>query len=278
LRITNILYIRTMFGTRKRRSILIKIQSPYTIASIDRALELLLVLGQNANDMGVTELSRALGVQKSTAHSILQTLLARGFVEQNGNGRYSLGIKLMQLGNICAERLDIKKAAKPIMTELAQETGEIALLAVLSRDELIIIEKVEPERPFLIIPKLDFTIAVHSTAVGKVLLANEEEQVVETIVSRGLRRYTPFTITDINSLNQELARVKDKGYAIGCNETIEGVTCIAVPVRDASGKVAAALSISTSSSSTFSGRYEEVISLLRHKARLISNRLGYHHL
>lgn len=235
-----------------------------------------MILSQSTSDMGVTELSRALGVQKSTVHSILQTLLARGFVEQNENGRYSLGIKLLQLGNICAERLDIRKAAKPIMTELAQETGEIALLAVLSRDELIIIEKVEPERPFLIIPRLDFTIAVHSTAVGKMLLAYETDYIVDKIVARGLRSYTPFTITDISKLHQELAKVRYQGYSIGCNETIEGVTCLAVPVYDSVGKVVAALSISSSSSSTAPDRYEEVIGLLRQKARLISIRLGYH--
>lgn len=265
-----------MFGTRKRRRVFIKQQSPYTVASIDRALELLMILSQSSSDMGVTELSRALGVQKSTVHSILQTLLARGFVEQNENGRYSLGIKLLQLGNICAERLDIRKAAKPVMAELAHETGEIALLAVISRDELIIIEKVEPERPFLIIPKLDFTIAVHSTAVGKMLLAYETDYIVDKIVARGLRSYTPYTITDIAKLHQELAKVRYQGYSIGCNETIEGVTCLAVPVYDSVGKVVAALSISSSSSSTAPDRYEEVIGLLRQKARLISNRLGYH--
>jgi IclR family acetate operon transcriptional repressor len=251
-------------------------QSSYIVASVDRALEIMLILGQSSHDVGVTELSRTLGVQKSTVHSLLQTLMARGFVDQNDNGRYTLGIKLMQLGNICAERLDVRKAANPIMTELAGETGEIVLLAVLSRNELIIIEKIEPQRSFLIIPKLDFTIAVHSTAVGKVLLANAEGNIVQAVVERGLRSYTPFTITDLNGLEDELDRVRSQGYAVGCNETIEGVTCIAVPVYNASGEVAAALSVSSASSAATPDRYGELIRLLKEKARHISDRLGYH--
>ena len=254
----------------------IKSVSSYTVASIDRALEVLIILGQSSGDVGVTELSKILGVHKSTIHSILQTLLARGFVEQTDSGRYSLGIKLMQLGNICAERLDIKKAARPVMTELASEISEIIILAVLLRDELIIIEKVEPQRSFLIIPKLDFTVAMHSTAVGKVLLANADEKTQESIIDSGLRHFTPFTITDPVLLREELERIKRQRYAIGCNETIEGVTCIAVPIYDAFGRTVAALSVSSSSSSAVPSRYQELINLLHQKARLISNRLGYH--
>ncbi|MCX7779701.1 MAG: IclR family transcriptional regulator [Negativicutes bacterium] len=252
-----------------------KPNSPYIIASVDRALELLSILGEHSSDMGVTELAKRMGVQKSTVHSLLQTLMGRGFVEQNCSGRYSLGIKLMHLGNICAERLDVRKAAKPVMTEIADETGEVVLLAMLSRGELIIVEKMEPQRPFLIIPKFDFTIAVHSTAVGKILLANASSEVVQEVISRGLRSYTPFTITTIEKLQEELAKVRAQGYAIGCNETIEGITCIAVPIYDAAGCVIAALSISSASSAVLADRYETLIQHLKDKAQYISKRLGY---
>ncbi len=196
--------------------------SQYIIASVDRAVELLLLLGRHRRDMGVTELAKELGVQKSTIHSLLQTLMLRGFVRQTDSGRYTLGYGLIRLGEACAEQLDIREIARPLMAELANESQEIALLAVLSGTELIIIEKVEPQRPFFIIPKFDFSITLHSTAIGKVLLANAPPAIVGEVLQRGVERFTPYTLTDREVLQKELAQVREQGFAVGCNETIEG--------------------------------------------------------
>ncbi len=249
--------------------------SQYIIASVDRAVELLLLLGRHRRDMGVTELAKELGVQKSTIHSLLQTLLLRGFVRQTDTGRYTLGYGLIHLGEACAEQLDIREVARPLMTELANESQEIALLAVLSGAELVIIEKVEPQRPFFIIPKFDFSITLHSTAIGKVLLANAPAAIVNAVLQRGVERFTPYTLTDREELSKELAQVREQGFAVGCNETIEGVTCVAVPVHDSSGKVVAALSVSSASSVLAAQRYETLVRLLREKAGKIARRLGY---
>lgn len=252
-----------------------KQQSPYTVASVARAMDLLIILGQYTQDMGVTELSKILGVQKSTVHSLLQTLLGRGFVQQTETGRYTLGVKLIELGNICAERLDIWSAARPIMSELADETGEIVLLAMLSQSELVIVEKVVPQKPFLIIPKLDFSIALHSTSVGKVLLAYADEEIIAKVLGNGLQKYTPNTITDALELRAELEKVKVQGYALCCNETIDGVTCIAAPVFAARDNVVAALSLSSAASVLTSDRYDYAITVLKQKALEISKKLGY---
>ncbi len=249
--------------------------SQYIIASVDRAVELLLLLGRHRRDMGVTELAKELGVQKSTIHSLLQTLMLRGFVRQTDSGRYTLGYGLIRLGEACAEQLDIREIARPLMAELANESQEIALLAVLSGTELIIIEKVEPQRPFFIIPKFDFSITLHSTAIGKVLLANAPPAIVGEVLQRGVERFTPYTLTDREVLQKELAQVREQGFAVGCNETIEGVTCIAVPVYDAAGKVAAALSVSSASRVLAAQRYETLVRLLKEKAGKIARRLGY---
>lgn len=251
-----------------------KQMSPYIVASVDRAVELLMLLGKSQRDMGVTELSKLLGVQKSTVHSVLQTLMFRGFVRQTENGRYALGFSLIQLGEACGAQLDLRTVARPFMTELADETQEIALLAVLSGTELFILDKVEPQRAFLIIPKFDFSITLHSTAIGKVLLANAPAEIIELVLQRGFERFTPYTLTEREELLAEMDNVRRHGYAIGCDETIEGLTCIAIPVLDASGKVIAALSVSSASSVLIPSRYETVIDILRNKGRVISERLG----
>lgn len=252
-----------------------KPESPYIVASVDRAAELLILLGKSQRDMGVTELSKVLGVQKSTVHSLLQTLMLRGFVRQTDNGRYTLGFGLIQLGAACAEKLDLRSIARPIMTELANETQEIALLAVLSGTELTIIDTVEPQRSFLIIPKFDFSITLHSTAIGKVLLANAPEDILQHFIRRGVERFTPYTVTDTDTLQAELSKVRKLGFAVGCNETIEGVTCIAVPVYGIGGKVVAAISVSSASAVLMPERYNEVIGILRRKSCILSERLGY---
>ena len=252
-----------------------KPQSPYIVSSVDRALELLIILGKSSRDMGVTELAKALGVHKSTTHSLLQTMVARGFIQQIESGRYTLGIKLLELGEICAERLDIRTAARPIMTELADETGKIILLAVLSRDELIIIDKAEPQHPFLIIPKFDFSLAVHSTAVGKVLLAFANDDIVNSVLLRDFAQYTPYTLTDNKDIRTELLQVRENAYALGCDETIEGLTCVAVPIYDATNRVIAALSVSSASSLMVPIEYNTIIASLKSKAATISQRLGH---
>lgn len=252
-----------------------KQDSPYIVASVDRALALLMLLGRNSRDMGVTELGKMLGVQKSTVHSLLQTLLLRGFVRQTDSGRYTLGFGLIPLGEAAAERLDIRDVARPAMVELANETQKVALLAVLSGTELIIVDKAEPERPFLIIPKFDFSLTLHSTAVGKVLLASAPKEIINTFVDREIERFTPYTLTGKEALLKELAKVREQGFAVGCNETIEGVTCIAVPIYGGNGEVIAALSVSSSSSVLVPDRYNSLIGVLKDKAGQISRSLGF---
>jgi IclR family acetate operon transcriptional repressor len=250
--------------------------NPYLIASVDRALDLLVILSKSPREMGVTELSKLLNVQKSTVHSLLVTLAQRGFVRQTAESRYTLGLQLIQLGTICSERLDIRTVARPIMLELAEQSQEVALLAMLSKAELMIVEKIEPQRAFVLIPKFDFSITLHSTAIGKVLLANSTASFIESVLDRGLAKYTQQTLTDRDVVLAELTAVRDQGYAVGCNETIEGISCIAAPIYDAAGQVAAALSISGSTSSLTAERRQELVSMVCDKAGCISQRMGFY--
>jgi len=247
----------------------------YKIASVDRAIELLFILESSQRDMGVTELSKLLGVQKSATHNLLQTLLARGIVQQTDTGRYTLGLRLMRLGSACAERLDVRRLAHPVMTELAAETGEVIILAMLGKDEIVLVDKVEPLRSFFIIPRFDYANTFHCTAVGKILLASAPPMLLERLINRGLERFTPYTNNNKDVLLDELAKIRENGVAIACNETIEGVTCIAAPIHDAKGAVVAALSITSASSWLTPDRYEPLIRSLKQKTTLISHKLGF---
>lgn len=249
-------------------------QSQYIIASVDRALQLLLLLEKTSSAMGITEIGKSMGIHKSTVHSLLQTLSFHGFVQQNEFGKYTLGARLIELGNTCAQRLDVKTIAHPLMLDLATESGEIVLLAILAQQDLIIVDKVEPPRSFLIIPKIDFHVAVHSTAIGKVLLAYSSDDITNEFFTQKLRQFTSHTITEQEILRNDFEAVRNQGYACCCNETIEGITCIAVPIFNNKRKIEAALSVSCTSSSITAARKDELTKKLFSTASLISQQLG----
>ena len=247
----------------------------YTVASVDRAIELLLLLEASARDLGVTELSKLLGVQKSTIHNLLQTLLARDFVRQTESGKFTLGFRLMRLGASAADRLDLRRIAGPVLRELAEMTNEYVLLAVLSRQEVTIIDSVAPQCSTFIVPRIDFAHTFHCTALGKIFLAFGGEQIRQVILSQPLTRYTAFTLSTAEEIAAEIARIRSQGIAVSCNETIEGVTCIGAPIFNAHGSLAAAVSISSASARLSNDKYEEITNILKNKAAEISRMIGY---
>ncbi|SDF34797.1 IclR family transcriptional regulator [Sporomusa acidovorans] len=252
-----------------------KDKNKYLVASVDRAIELLFILESSPREMGVTEISRQLGVQKSTVHNLLQTLLARDFVRQTDTGHYTLGFRLMPLGLACTERLNIRRIASPYLKELAAEAEEVVLLAVLSAGQLTIIDKVEPTRPVFLIPRFDYCNTFHSSALGKVFLAYSPDEFLEKVTAEPLTRYTDKTITDKQMLMTELANVREQGYSVASNETIEGVTCLGAPIMNANGKIEAAITVSGATAWFTEKRRESVVRLMKGKAEAISAELGF---
>lgn len=247
----------------------------YTVASVDRAIELLLLLESASRDMGITELSKLLGVQKSTIHNLVQTLLARDFVRQTDSGRFTLGFRLMRLGTAAAERLDIRRLADPILQDLAVVANEYVLLAVLNKEEVTIIDSVAPQRSTFIVPRIDFSQSFHCTALGKIFLAYGSEMRQKAILSKPLSHYTPYTLSSEETVRAEIAKICRQGFAVSCNETIEGVTCIGAPIFNAHGKLEAAVSISSSTARLTIDRYNEMADILKEKAAAISKMIGY---
>lgn len=252
-----------------------KEKSKYLVASVDRAIELLFILENSPREMGVTELSRELGVQKSTVHNLLQTLLARDFVRQTDTGHYTLGFRLMPLGLACTERLNIRRIASPYLKELAAEAEEVALLAVLSAGQLTIVDKVEPKRPVFLIPRFDYCNTFHSTALGKVFLAYSAAPFQEKVMAEPLPCYTAKTIGNKKILAEQLALIREQGYAVASDETIQGVTCIGAPIINANGKLEAAITVSGATAWFTKERLETIVQIMKEKTTAISKQLGY---
>src|SRR5581483_8503632 len=220
--------------------------APRRIQVVDRALHALEELADAPGGLGVSELGRRLGVDKSSAHRLLATLLARGFVRQNPHsGRYQLGLRLAGLGAIAVRGVDLTEIARPHLERLRDQTGEAASLAVLSDGEVLFLAKAVSQGALTVNQGVGSRMPAHCSALGKVLLAwSDDEAIARAIAQRGLARHTPRTIVDLEELRRHLAHVQERGWALDDEEFAIGLRCLAAPVRDSSGVVVAAVGIS----------------------------------
>ncbi len=213
--------------------------------SVRRALKALDYLARHPGEHGVRSLATELGLGPSTVYRLLKTMAEAGFVQQNEPaGKYSIGVKAVQLGVFALGALDVTAAAPPCMRTLVEETGESAFLAVLDDAEIVYLLKEEGSHSIRTTAKLGSRRPLHCTGLGKVFLSAMAPAKAETLLKRaGMPALTAHTITDLAALWEELARVRARGYATDREEIEEGLACLAAPVRDHRGKVVAAVSM-----------------------------------
>lgn len=245
------------------------------INSIDRALDILLLLQQEGREMGVTQISGRMGMHKSTVYRTLNTLEQKGFVQQNPeNGKYWLGIKLYSMGMLMRERLPLTKVIYPYAKELADKFQEVIHISVLDKSaenypKHVIIDKVG-QKMLSLTPHVGSTAPCHCSAVGKCLLAFAPPDYLAKFAGKPLPGYTKKTITDWDCLLEELAQIKAKGYAIDDQELEVGLTCVAGPIfggrRD---EAIAALSLS-GPTSRIAERFDEIVADVLKAARQVS--------
>jgi len=218
----------------------------YKVQVLDRAIAILDVLSRSGSEMALTEVTEAVGLHKSTIFRLLMVLERERLVNRNPlTGRYRLGMKLFELGSKAVSNLSIRECARTQLEHLAFETGETVHLCVLDHGEMLYVDKVEPERSVRLASSVGRRICMHCSAVGKVMLAFLPDEAVADIVQQhGMTRVTKNTITTLESLNAELAQIHERGYAIDNEENEEGVRCVAAPIRNYTGTVVAAVSIS----------------------------------
>ncbi len=246
------------------------------VKSVYRASEILDFIAERKH-VTLAEVSRELGIPKSTAHEIIYTLTAVGILEkEEKTGEYSLGIKLIELGNHAQQNLEIRRIATPIMRELNEELDETVHLTVLDDDEVLYVECFESSKRLRTYSVIGIRAPLYCTAVGKAILAGIDEGEVDRVIERrGLKAFTRNTITDRDKLIEELKRTRKRGYSVDNVEHEEGVRCVGAPIRDISGRVVASISVSGPTQRITEDKIPEIGRIVREKAERISRLLGY---
>ncbi len=247
-----------------------------TIQTVERIARILRCFTESENDLGVMQISRETGLHKSTTSRLLSALHREGFVEKSvETGKYRLGLGLVNLAGVVLERQDLRQAAQEHLRHLAEITQETINISILDGNECINIESIRSPKSIRYAGQLGRRTPFHSTSTGKVLLAHLDAEQRQEIISRPLAAYTQYTITDPALLESALATVREQGYAISSEEFETGLVAIAAPIRDHTGEVIAALSISGPTYRMDADMLQEHTLPLKQAAQMISRQLGY---
>jgi IclR family transcriptional regulator, acetate operon repressor len=235
---------------------------------LGKGLRLLVALGDHPEGSGVSQLARDVQVPVSTAHRLLAGMVPLGFVSFDPERRrYSLGLRAFELGQRVASARRLTDVALPTMRRVTGATGETTLLAVLSGEDALYVERTEGRHLARIWGAPGVRGAPQYTSLGKCLLAFLPAEEREEILSHlRLERLTPRTLTDAGELREELLRTRERGYATNDEEHEEGVRAVGVPVIDRRGRPAAALSVATLTFRHSMQDLEEFVPLLREAA------------
>ncbi|KUP21269.1 IclR family transcriptional regulator [Paenibacillus sp. DMB5] len=225
-------------------------------------------------EWGVTELSEELDCYKSVVHRMLSTLEERGYVTQNPvNKKYSLGLKLFELGMVVARGMNLRTLAKPELKTLAEQTGESVLLTVVDGHSGVCIEKFESHESIKSTSQLGKRVPLYGGAPTKLLMAFLPEPEQEEIIAAGLQAFSPFTETDPDILREALAQIRKQDYSWTFQEVDMGSVGIAFPVRNHENQVVASISV-LGPQFRMEDKMEKCHECCRQAAQTISLKLG----
>lgn len=230
------------------------------VKSAYRTLDVLETLA--AGPRSFTQLTRALGIPKSSLHGILATMEERGWVEQAAEGRVRLGRHALQVGTAYVEADEAVAGTAALLDRLAATTGETVQLARLDGPSVVYLAKRDSTHPVGLISAVGGRLPAHATALGKALLAVRDLESVRRSLTFPLEALTSRTLTDWNRLRAELVLTRDRGHAVDREETAEGLHCFAV-TPPGTGSSSDAISVSVPTFRLSPARERALIEALR---------------
>lgn len=250
--------------------------SGQSVTSVERAADVLNAFtAADGSTLGVTEIANQLSLSKAVVHRILTSLRSRGLVEiDDESRRYSLGPAALALGLTYLQTIDVREAARPLLRELSDATGETATLSIRRGVVRLYIDQVTPDREVKMTVQLGHPYPLHAGSSSKAFLAYLPEGEVEAVLGGELVALTDRTITDPDGLRKELATVRKTGFAKSLGERQTGAGSVASAVFDHEGSPVAVISV-CGPAERFRTEVDEVAPLLVAKTRELSRQLGW---
>ncbi|MBI1281834.1 MAG: helix-turn-helix domain-containing protein [Anaerolineaceae bacterium] len=217
----------------------------YSIQVLERAFSVMDTLLQSGEPLSLEAIMTRTGLTKSTAFRIISNLVRHGYLTETDSG-YWLGLKMISFGQAVENNLDVRRIAAPYLQALRDQTNETAYLATLTHDwSVLYLDKCESRQPVgVMLHSPGMTIETYCTGLGKTLVAYQPEaDVHQWLQNQDMPQRTPNTLTNPESFLAELAAIRQRGYGVDNGERSLSIRCIAVPIRNAQGKVIAALSV-----------------------------------
>ncbi|WP_243791611.1 IclR family transcriptional regulator [Saccharopolyspora gloriosae] len=240
------------------------------VQSIERAFDLLELMADAGGEVALSELAEASGLPLPTIHRIMRTLVSSGYARQQPSRRYSLGPRLIRLGETASRSLG--SWARPYLAELTEATGETSNMAVLDGDQIVYVAQVPSQHSMRMFTEVGRRVDAHATAVGKAVMANLATDTVAQLLGRsGMRAQTERTITSVAAMQDELGRIREQGFAVDDGEQEVGVRCYAVAVPGA--PAGAAISISGPEGRMTRLGTETIVPVMRRLAKDLSAEL-----
>jgi len=246
-----------------------------SVRSLARGLRILSLFVPERPTLSVEEMSRELGLAKSSTYRLVATLRDSGYLTRvPKSDRYTLDTQFLRFGEVVRASTELERAARPYLEHLASTIGETAVLVVRSGDRGVVVETAESTQPIRFIPAAGWSFPLHCGSSGKLLLAHLADRQREQYLGRPLERMTERTIVSPSALDNELATIRRRGSATCDGECMIGVRTAAAPIRDAAGTVVAAVAIAGPAERLTARRQRELIPVLVESAAAISAELG----
>lgn len=248
-----------------------------SVQTLDRAFDIVELLSREAGGLNLTEISARVGLNKSTAHRILASLLERGYVEKLEQGKvYRLGLEFIELSSSFLNSLELKTEAQPYLNQLSKQTGQTVFMAILQDADVVYIDKVESFnslRRYQIIGK---RMPLYATSLGKALLTGmTDAEIVKLFERRKMQKITVHTLDNIHDLLKEVELARKRGWSHDNQENELGTMCVGAPVYDYRNMVVAAVSVAWELEGQQSVDLKRVAALVVEATQAISHRMGY---
>lgn len=217
---------------------------PRLTPAVLRALDVLELFVSHRGPLRGADVVRLTGHPRASVHELLVTLESRHYLVRERDGAYALGPAVLPLGNAYRDSLNLPELGQRVAQGVVDRHGETVNVGALAGGDVVYLVKVDSPHPVRLVSRLGGRLPAASTAIGKALLAWLPDDELDDLLAAPLHRLTPRTLTDPAAVRAQLAEVRASGIAFEKGESTPGVTCAAAPVRDETGKVVAALSVS----------------------------------